>query len=457
MISRERLMQHGANRITEAQFPNSVQLDDLHLPVFYHFDPLHDDDGVTIKVPVTALGHINPKRLEWLVPGLLREKCIAMIKALPKSWRKNFVPVPNFVDKALPYLQACDKSLGESLGHVLKRLTAVDVPDGLWGEIELDAYYRMNIHVLDEAGKRLARGRDIERLHEKYRDHVQSHIQTVGNDFEQAGLTSWSFDSLPKTYDLKQTGMNVRAYPALVDRGNTVDIKLHDQAEEALVDTQRGLVRLAILSQHQTVKYLHKQLFKNRELGLTAVDLGSRDSVIDDVICAAEAAFLAKVEHGRADIVSRAEAIVSLLVGALEQVFSIKKQIKQSKNALVIAYASADIQAQLSALFYPGFLYDTPFAQLQQYPRFLKAIVMRLEKVPQQVQKDRIAIDQIQPLWEQYQAKVTKEGASALATNSALQQYRWMLEELRVSLFAQTLGTQQAVSVKRLKKQWDLC
>ena len=474
-ISRERLMQHGADRITEAQFPNSLQLDDLHLPVFYHFDPLHDDDGVTIKVPVTAVGHINPKRLEWLVPGLLREKCIAMIKALPKVWRKNFVPVPNFVDKALPYLQACDKSLGESLGHVLKRLTAVDVPDELWGDIELDAYYRMNIHVLDEAGQRLARGRNIERLHEKYRDHVQSHIQTVGNDFEQAGLTSWSFESLPKTYDLKQTGMNVRAYPAIVDRGDTVDIKLHDQAEEALVDTQRGLVRLAVLSQHQTVKYLHKQLFKNRELGLTAVDLGSRDSVIDDVICAAvkqccfdlemhedniprdQSAFLAKVEQGRADIVSRAEAIVNLLVGALEQVFSIKKHIKQSKNALVIAYASADIQAQLSALFYPGFLYDTPFEQLQHYPRFLKAITMRLEKVPQQVQKDRINIDQLQPLWEQYQAKVTKEGKASLATNTALQQYRWMLEELRVSLFAQTLGTQQAVSVKRLKKQWDLC
>ena len=474
-IDRQRLMQHDANQITVAQFPNSLPLGDLHLPVCYHFDPLHEDDGVTLKVPVQVLGHINAARLEWLVPGLLREKCIALIKGLPKSWRKNFVPVPQFVDKVLPHLQADDKPLGPSLGFALKRATTVDVPDELWQSAELEAYYRINIHVLDEAGKCIARGRDIELLRDKYRDHMQSHIQKVGNDFEKTGLLSWDFGQLPKTYDLKQTGMNVRAYPSLVDCGNSVDIKLHDQPEEALVQTQRGLVRLAILAQTQTVKYLHKQLFKNRELGLTAVDLGKRDEVIDDVICAAvkqscfnealneenlprdEKAFLASVNKGRADIVGRAEAIVDILVATLEQVLAIKKQIKQSKNALTIAYASADIQQQLTGLFYSGFIYETPFEQLQQYPRFLKAITLRLDKVAMQVQKDRLAIADIQPLWEQYQAKVAKEGRAALMLNQSLQHYRWMLEELRVSLFAQTLGTREPVSVKRLKKQWELC
>jgi len=471
-IDREQLMQHDAEHITEAQFPDELTVNGLTLPLSYHFEPNHQDDGVSIHVPVGALHLIEKQPLEWMVPGLLREKCIAMVKALPKQWRKHFVPVPSYIDKALAALKVDRRqSLQEALSGQLFTLVGVQIPEELWANIELDAYYQMNICIDDERQKRIDSGRQLSVLRERYRDHVQEQLQEVDNDLEREGVDRWDFGDLPEHYELQQQGMTIRAYPALVDQKNAVDIKLYDNPNEAALDSLRGMVRLAAIQQRETVKYLQKNVFKGKELGLSVVDLGSRDQVVDDVICAAikqacfsdglvirdQQAFLTAIERGRSDIVSQAESLVKPLIESLSYVVSIKKHLKQAKNPLVLAYAASDIQRQLQALFYPRVIYDTPPHWLQQYPRYMKAISLRLEKVPSQVHKDRALMAEIEPLWERLVNKRSKEGNEVYLLSPELQQYRWMIEELRVSLFAQTVKTHMPVSVKRINKQWQLC
>lgn len=478
-IEREQLMQHDARQVTEAQFPDQLVINGLTLPVTYHFDPNHQDDGVSLQVPVGALHLIDQPPLEWLVPGLLREKCIAMVKALPKQWRKHFVPVPSYVDQALRAInrqQALEKqqTLAACLSEQLLRQTGVQIPDDLWTSLELDAYYRMNLCIVDEHNRRIDSSRDLPLLRERYRDHVQEQLQVAGNDFEREGLTQWDFEQLPAHYELQQQGMSIRAYPALVDQGENVSLSLYDNPHQAQWDSLRGMVKLVMLEQRETVKYLRKNLLKGKELGLTVVDVGSREQVMEDLIsaavrraCFADGAlsplireredFVKAMEAGRSRIVEEAEWLARYLTDSLVQVVGIKKHIKQAKNPLALAYAAGDIQQQLGSLFYPGFLYDIQGDWLQHYPRYLKAIAARLEKVPSQVNKDRACIAELQSLWQRLQDKRHQEGDAAYFASDALQQYRWMIEELRVSLFAQTLKTAMPVSAKRLNKQWELC
>lgn len=484
-IDRDVLMQHDASDITVAQFPDELTVEGYTLPLRYHFEPNHPDDGVSVVVPVTALHLIKEEPLAWLVPGLLREKCIAMVKALPKQWRKHFVPVPTCIDKALGRLSPKSHRLVDGLSAELLRQTGVKIPDELWSDVALDSYYQMNIIVVDEQQKRIDSGRNLAVLRERYRDHVQEHLQVVGDDFEREGIVEWDFGVLPESYEIKQQGMNIRAYPALVDCGDCVSLKLYDNPQEALVDSVKGMVRLAMLSQKETVKYLQKNLFKGKELGLSVADIGSKEQVIDDVICAAvkqvcfaqqeeglplfetlsldhvlvreQTLFEQAIERGRSDIVARAELLVSLLVKSLTQLVVIKKTIKQAKNPLVMAYAAGDVQHQLQQLFYRGMLYHTPFFALQQYSRYLQGVALRLDKVAAQVNKDRALMAELAPLIARYEDKMAQLGYAESVINTELQAYRWMLEELRVSFFAQTVKTVMPVSIKRLNKQWQLC
>jgi ATP-dependent helicase HrpA len=484
-IDRDALMQHDASDITEAQFPNAMVMEGYTLPLSYHFEPNHPDDGVSVHVPVTALHLIKYTSLEWLVPGLLREKCIAMIKALPKQWRKNFVPVPSCVDKALGRLFPKQHALADGLSAELLRQTGVKIPNQLWNNIQLDSYYQMNIIVVDQHQKKIDSGRDLSVLKERYRDHVQEHLQIVGDDFEREGLTEWDFECLPESHEIEQQGMSIRAYPALVDRGHCVDIKLYDNPQEALVDSVKGMVRLAVISQKETTKYLHKNLFKGKELGLSMVDIGAKEKIVDDIICAAvkqvcfnsatvslslfeqlplkqvlvrdRAVFEQVVEQGRSMVVARAELLASLLVKALAQVVAIKKAIKQAKNPLAMAYAAGDVQLQLQQLFYKGMIYHTPYFALQQYSRYLKAIELRLDKVAAHVNKDRALMVEISQLIARFDNKVQQLGYAEVQLNDELHLYRWMFEELRVSFFAQTVKTVMPVSTKRINKQWTLC
>lgn len=472
-MDRETLMRHDASHITESQFPDQLQWEGLQFALKYHFEPGHVDDGVSIQVPVAALHLVPDNRLQWVVPGILREKCIALVKGLPKQWRKNFVPVPDYVDQALKAMQPDNSPLAEALAFQLKRHTGVVVPAEAWQEVALDNYYRMNIQVIDDRGKVMDRDRDLTRLRERYRDQLQATLRDDSSGIEQTELLAWSFDSLPATYALKRAGMSITAYPALLDKSRSVDLQLLDNPLEALYQTRRGVTRLLALqilngSRQDDLKRRAQQLLKGKDIGLTVVDLGKREAVADQLLMAAighavvagadiprdRVAFEALLERTAGAASPLLAELESLLLGCLAQVVDIRKTIKAHKNPLALALAAKDINQQLIRLFYPGFLLATPLEWLREYPRYLRAISQRLEKVDGQIQRDKLWTAELDELWQRWQDYRSKQGEAMVAETPGLVEYRWLIEEYRVSLFAQTLKTRMPVSAKRLQKLW---
>ena len=471
-MNRGYLMQHDASAASQAQFPTELEWDGLSFPLKYHFEPNHPEDGVSVQVPVAALHLVPEKRLEWVIPGILRDKCIALVKGLPKQWRKHFVPVPVYVDKALATLKADNSALCDALAHQLKRHTGVDIPNDCWSVDSVDDYYRFNVQVIDDGGKVLAQGRDLKLLRERYRDQIQDTLQSEDTSFERNGIDQWDFNELPKTVKLERAGMAITAYPVLTDERDSVALSLKDNPLEAQILSRQGTVRLAVLALKQTTKYLRKELMKGKDLGLTVVSLGKRDQVVDDLIMAAvaQACFMKNgefvlprthtefeqlLEQGKEQVVAVAQQLEALLADSLATIVAIKKSIKTSKNALAIATAAGDINQQITRLMYPGFMYQTPIYWLRQFPRYMKAIEQRLEKAPQQLQKDKLWTHELDDLWQQWQNAIEREGLELVMSNAKRVEYRWMLEEYRVSIFAQNLKTVKPVSEKRLKKLWQ--
>ena len=469
-LTREILMRHGAGDITQAQFPNELEWRGMVFPLSYHFEPNHAFDGVSIHVPMSVLHQVPEQRLEWLVPGMLREKCIGLIKSLPKNLRKHFVPVPDVVDKILATLSPDNKSLTEALGLQLKRLTGVYISKEAWLETNVDDYYRFNIHVVDDKGKIIASGRDLPPLRDKYRERVQQNIQSAATNIERDGIVSWDFDTLPQAIQLPRGGISIRAYPALVDKQYSVALQVLDNPLQALDLTQRGLARLAYLSLSQTVKYLQKELLKGQEVALTLAGIGNREQVADDLIMATikqlvvpdqqklprdKSDFEARVNLVKEKLIAHAQELAHQLVSSLKLLVDVKKQLKQQKNALMLAFTISDINQQLTQLFYPGLVYKTPAQWLHQYPKYIRGIQQRLEKAALNPQKDKLQLAEIAPHWQRLVDYLAKEGDYRLAQHASLIDYRWWIEELRISLFAQTLKTQVPVSDKRMDKQWE--
>lgn len=470
-IDRDRLMRHSAGDVTEAQFPNELEWRGIVFPVTYHFEPGHQDDGISLMVPVSLLHQVPEHRLEWLVPGMLRDKCINLVKSLPKQLRKHFVPVPDVVDKALAAMAPDNKPLTEALAVQLKRQTAVDIPAEAWQPEQIDNFYRFNIKVMDDRGKCIASDRNLAALRERYREQVQQNIQSAATSIERDNILTWDFDELPQNVQLQRAGISIRAYPALIDKQQSVALQVLDNPQQALHLTQRGISRLYVLEAVQTVKYLQKELLKGQELALSVAGIGNRDQVVDDILMATfcqlcvpdqqqlpreQQAFRERLTQVREQLISHAQDIAETLVASLKLLVEVRKQLKQHKNALALAFTLSDIQQQLQQLFYPGLVYNTPREWLEQYPRYLRAILARLEKAMLNPQKDRLAIGEVQAAWQRLTDYLAKEGEFQMAQKISLQTYRWWVEELRVSLFAQTLKTQIPISSKRLDKQWQL-
>lgn len=468
-LQREHLMLHDADDISQEQFPSYLNLGDLSLPVSYCFEPGKINDGVNLTVPVELLHEIPEAALDWVVPGILREKCIALVKALPKSVRKHFVPVPQFVDQVLPRLKPKNVPLTESLGDALGHIGRVSIPAESWDFSSLDSFYRINIQVVDDLGRVIDQSRNIEQLRKKYRMQVQKTLQRVGEGIEKSGIKTWDFGRLEESVSLDKGSVKIKAYPTLKIERDSVDLKLIDNPLQAEYETRRGLLRLASLGNSQSTKYLKQKLMKGKELGLTQVNLGSKDEVIDALILAATDKSLFRnqpmprnreefdqlVQKGRAEIVASAEQYELLLVCLLEQVVRINKTIRSHPNPLSIALAAKDIRNQLDNLIFKEFLLDVSDAQLAYFERYLRAIEIRLEKIAVNGGRDRQWSDCIDKFWQQHTLRLEKEGKWAYLKNDAWQSYRWMIEELRVSFFAQTLKTPMPVSEKRLRAQWE--
>jgi len=467
-VDRARLMRHGAEQISEAQFPDQLAWGDVQFALRYHFEPGHEQDGLNVLVPIGLLNRVPAFRCEWLVPGLLRDKCIALLKTLPKQWRKLLVPVPETVDRLLPRLQVADRPLLEALGEALAGAVGVTIPADAWQAQELENFYRANFRVLDSEGQLLGQGRDLEALRQRLREPMTRSLQQeTSRGFQRESLQRWDFGDLPEQYRFEQAGVTITAYPTLVDQRDSVAVQLAESPAAARLQTEQGLIRLLQLQSAQTVKYLRKELLRGNTVNLQLAGISQRrEDWIDAVLEATyrrvfvaertlprnEREFEALLAAGKAEVIPSAQRYAELLQIVAGHYAAIRAA-KRRGSELAWLPVFEDIDVQLALLFEPGFIAATPWPWLQQYPRYLRAIEMRLEKLRGFFQRDRELGRELQPLQRQL-VELLERAPRCLVESEAASRYRWLLEEYRVSLFAQTLGTLEPVSAKRLRDQW---
>ncbi|WP_226505103.1 ATP-dependent RNA helicase HrpA [Pseudomonas sp. MWU16-30317] len=466
----EDVLAREASEVTAAQYPDTLRLGDLTLALSYHFEPNHARDGVTLTVPAPLLPSLPGERLEWLVPGLIEAKCIALVRNLPKALRKNFVPVPDFVKAALQRMTFAEGSLPQALGRELLRMTGARVSDEAWAESEqqVESHLRMNLEVLDGAGKFLGEGRDLAELTARFAQASQAALAVPATAKNQKPVEAKVFAAVAETTQQNIAGLSLTVYPALVEEGGTVKEGRFSTAAEAEFQHRRALQRLLLQQLAEPAKFLRGKLPGLTELGLMYRDLGRIDALVEDILlasldsCVLEgepilprdgAGLLSLAERKRGAWAEHAERLARLSLEILKLWHGLQKRFK-GKIDLAQAVALNDIKQQLGNLVYPGFVRETPGLWLKELPRFLKAIELRLEKLPAQVQKDRVWSGELSGYWAQYATRLDKHRQEG-KRDPQLELFRWWLEEYRVSLFGQQLGTKVPVSDKRLSKQWS--
>ena len=469
IMREEDVLAREASEITAQQYPDSLSIGRLQLPLSYHFEPNHPRDGVTLRVPAPLLPQLPAERLDWLVPGLLEAKCVALVRGLPKALRKNFVPVPDFVGAAQAKLAFGEGSLPEALGRELQRMTGARVPEEAWADAaaQLDSHLKMNIEVVDARGKFLGEGRDLAELTARFAEASQAALAIPESQAEAKPVVARDFAAVKQQTQQKIAGLSLTVYPALVEEGGTVKEGRFPTQAEAEFQHRRALQRLLLQQLNEPAKYLRGKLPGLTELGLLYRDLGRVEALVEDILLASldscilegesplprdGAALASLAERKRGSWAEHAERLARLTLEILKLWHGLQKRFK-GRIDLAMAVALNDIKAQLAHLVYPGFVRQTPAEWLREYPRYLKAIEQRLDKVGSQLQRDRVWSGELSGCWEQYQARLKKHQQEG-KRDPELALYRWMLEEYRVSLFAQQLGTKMAVSDKRLNKQW---
>ncbi|MBI6576524.1 ATP-dependent RNA helicase HrpA [Pseudomonas viridiflava] len=471
IMREEDVLAREASEVTAAQYPDTLRLGELSLSLTYHFEPNHPRDGVTLRVPAPLLLSLPAERLEWLVPGLLETKCIALVRSLPKAVRKNFVPVPDFIKAALQRITFGEGSLTEALGRELLRMTGARVTDEAWAEAtqQLESHLKMNLEIVDGDGKFLGEGRDLDALTARFAEASQAALAVPQTAKSQQPVEAKVFAPVAQKTQQNIAGLSMTVYPALVEEGGTVKEGRFSTQAEAEYQHRRALQRLLLQQLAEPAKFLRSKLPGQTELALLYRELGRIDALIEDILLASldscvldgeaelprdGAGLLSLAERKRADWTEHAERLAKLTLEILKLWHGLQKRFK-GKIDLAQAVALNDIKAQLGKLVYPGFVRETPAQWLKEMPRYLKAIEMRLEKLPGQVQKDRVWSIELAGLWAHYQARADKHRQEG-KRDPELAVYRWWMEEYRVSLFAQQLGTKMPVSDKRLSKQWAM-
>lgn len=461
----------------ETQYPDQLGLQGMKLALDYRFEPDNKQlDGVSIQVPVAGLQQVNEHRLEWLVPGMLREKCITLIKNLPKQVRKNFVPIPDYVDQILPLLEPCDEPLTDHLAERLRRKTGLRIDPALWQTDTLEPHLKMLIQVVDVKGKVIGQSRDLAELLEQFSGHSVEQVRISGDDnFKRQGLTEWPSDlTLPEALEQEQQGIVLKAFPALVDKKDSVDVSLFDLQGEAEANHWPGVRRLLMLALPQQVKWIEKSLPGLNQTALLFNSLGKKEQFVQDLQLAVfdrvfkldatadpktdlvprDAEAFAELLNSRKESIGKeAEVVLKLCHTILKLNHEIQKRLK-GKIPLALAFIYSDIRFQLEHMVYPGFLHQTGPEWLEALPRYLEGILIRLDKAGINRGRDQLWSQELADLWEKYQTKAEQLKQREGSANRLLP-FRWMLEEYRISLFAQQLGTAMPVSAKRLDKLWS--
>ena len=470
-LQREQLMRHDATSVDTWRFPDYLELGGSRFPLRYHFDTRHRRDGVSLTIPFACLDMVQPQRCEWLVPGLLQEKMTALIRSLPKNLRKHFVPAPDFARACFEALQAEDFPLTAALAAQLKKMTGVSIPYDAWRLDRLAPHLLMHFRITAADGRVLAEGRDLPALKrqlEGYEDDSAAAGQTREPAFVRRKVDESVLDELPERIVQSVNGVEVTAWPSLACKGAQVDVEIRANREQARQGFRQGLRQLFINRLGEAATRLPRQLAERPQLHLAYSAFGKPDELEHDLLAASiDACFIAEagidalrgkqafaeaLNRGRGHLAEHFNRNARLLGEILQRYRAIRRQLKQAPLNLLDTVS--DIQDQLDHLFPPRFILEVGAQHLQHYPRYLAAIEKRLEKAQQNPRRERQLRLTFAPLWQQYKERERSNRAQQ-RISPQLQQWRWMLEEWRVSLFAQALKTPYPVSEKRLKQAWQ--
>ncbi|WP_409364603.1 ATP-dependent RNA helicase HrpA, partial [Cupriavidus pauculus] len=472
-LNRDELMRHEAAGITTDLFPKVLPIAGIDMALSYHFEPGSHRDGVTLTVPLYALNQVRAERADWLVPGMIKEKVHLLLKSLPQKLRRHCVPLPDyaagFVDRR-PFgegelLDVLIADIREQTGTMIKRADF---------KLEtLPAHHFMNFKVIDEHGRQLDVGRNLAQLRAEFGGQAQQSFQNIAaRDVPAAeagqyeNLTSWSFGELPELLEIRKGNQTLFGYPALVDHGDHCDVEVFDDPQEAIRVHHAGLRRLFALQLREQVKFIEKNIPNLQQMSMQYMTIGTQEELRSQIVSMAleraclqaplprnEAEFNARKEEGRARLSLLAQEIARLVGTILAEYAALPRKLLQAKP---FGSAYQDLEGQLGRLMTKSFVIDTPYNQLVHFPRYLKGMAMRVDKLKGDPARDAQRIQEMSPLvqqWQRAEKQIRAQGRGA--TDARLDEFRWMLEELRIALFAQELRTPQPMSVKRLQKVWE--
>jgi ATP-dependent RNA helicase HrpA len=464
-LTRDALMRHAALNVTETLFPEKITLAGNELPLRYRFAPGEPNDGLTLTVPLGLLNQIDAGRLSWLVPGMIREKVTLLLKSLPKQLRNRLHPLPDAVTSFLDSALYADGALTDALSRWLRTRLGKPVPPDVWDNAEIPAYLEVAIRVVDASGRELAWGRDPARLRAELGEAAKLSLAGTKPALERRGLKVWDFGALPETLATARNGQRITGYPALVDDGDSVSIVLFDTRPTADTAMRAAVIRLIriALKDHvaryekggtgfaQAALQLKTTIPSAQLLADVLTASCDRAFVGDDPLPRSESAFAEQVKRARTRLPAVAEGAFRLLalIAARHQ------QLTQRIASLPASAArlAAEIRGRRDALVYPGFFAATPWTQLGEVPRYLAALDRRLVKFAENPGRDARHAATVSEWWERYRERVERN-RKAGRVEPGLEQFRWLLEELQVSLFAQELKTPLPVSYRRLEKAW---
>ncbi len=490
------LMRHDAAAVTAEAFPDGLQVGATRLLLEYHFDPGTTADGLTLVVPLPLINQVSGERLEWLVPGLLTERITELLRGLPKALRKALVPIPDTAARLAAHLRPSDRPLIQALGEAIRELTGVAVPEGAWDPAAIPEHLRIKVRLVDDGGREIATDADPAQLKREHGGQgQQSFAQILASGLEREGLTRWTFGDLPEQVDLTRAGIRLRGFLALVDTGDAVAIRVLDSAEGARQAMRVGLRRLFMLYLTAELRPLKKGLLGLVRMSLqyakaptwerrTSVRPGHAEpqkpasskpgtakppqpsDLADELLALildltflkgldpirTQAAFESRLGSRKPGLAKTAQEVCTLGAAILDAYQALRQRLA-AITQINWKTSVDDLRAQLDRLVFCGFLQAIPYAHLKDYPRYLKAADQRCERLLHAAARDQQRMAEMAPIEARWRERSTAAECAG-REDLRLDEIRWMLEELRVSLFAQSLGTAYPVSVKRVEARW---
>jgi len=462
------LVSDDADAVSADDYPQIWAQNGISLALTYQFEPGAAADGVTVHIPLDILNQVDDDGFDWQVPGLREDLVIALLKSLPKATRRNFVPVPDRAHAALALVDPADGLLTDELAHSLHDMTGVRIPAEEWDWSRVPDHLRMTFRVENSDGKVVGESKDLAALQEQLAPQFRQTIQRAAASIERRGLQRWAFGDLPATFEQRVGNRVIQGFPAVVDHGDSVAVEVLASQQERDAATKLGVRRLLLLNTTAPWKRVLALLTNAQRLTLGHSPHGSVPDLLQDCLAASVDSIVAERPGGqvlgpvefdetlrivRSQVVARVMEVIDLVEPLLVKSREVELALA-AMTSPVLAPAKQDMEAQLRSLIYPGFVADTGFARLRHMERYLRGILLRCDHAPGQVARDTEHTQAVARVRGEYETLVAalpparRVGADVLVL-------RWMIEELRVSLFAQTLGTAHPVSEKRIYKAMD--